>query len=58
MTDERVGEGKVGGELFGFDQKTCAVGDPWIDGFHERLNSVLSSQLSVVSFLVLSFQFR
>jgi hypothetical protein len=30
LPSERVGEGEAGGELFGFDQKTGAVGDPWI----------------------------
>jgi hypothetical protein len=29
FTVENVGEGEAGGELFGLDQKACAVGDPW-----------------------------
>ncbi len=29
LTAEHVGEGEAGCELFGFDQKTSAVSDPW-----------------------------
>lgn len=32
---EDVGKGEAVGKLFGFDQKTGAVGDPWRCGFHE-----------------------
>lgn len=35
LTAKDVGEGEAGGELFCFDQKTGAVGDPWIRCFHE-----------------------
>ena len=35
LTAEDVGESEAGGELFCFDQKTGAVGDPWIGCFHE-----------------------
>jgi hypothetical protein len=47
---ESVGEGEAGGELLGFYQKPGAVGDPWVGCFQEWLNSVLSSQFSVLSF--------
>lgn len=51
LSPENVGEGEAGGELFGFDQKAGAVGDPWVWCFHARLGSVPSSVLgSVLSF--------
>ena len=48
---ENVGEGEAGIQLFGFDQKPSAIGDPWFRCFHALIQfSVLSSQFSVVSF--------
>ena len=34
LSPENVGEGEAGGELFGFDQKASAIGDPWVRCFH------------------------
>ncbi|MFZ0145921.1 MAG: hypothetical protein WAL08_16330, partial [Candidatus Sulfotelmatobacter sp.] len=37
---------EAGGELFGFDQKAGAIGNPWVRRFH----SVLGSQFSVFDY--------
>lgn len=34
LTSESVVEGEAGGELFGFDQKASAIGNPWSGCFH------------------------
>jgi hypothetical protein len=44
LTAENVGEGEAGIEWLGFDQKTGAIGDPSVRGFHGWQFSVLSSQ--------------